>query len=100
MHLLINIGETLARFGRMDCVINNGGIGEVCPIDRLDLAAFQRTIRANMTSAFMVSPAAWPHIPGWRPAHFHVVEGRPHRRRDFRRLNVSKTGRIGSRRTP
>lgn len=48
------INETLAHFGRIDCVINNAGIGEVCPIDRLDLAFFQKTLNANLTSAFLV----------------------------------------------
>lgn len=56
------INETLAHFGRIDCVINNAGIGEVCPIDRLDLAFFQKTLNANLTSAFLVSQAAWPHM--------------------------------------
>ncbi|WP_025591265.1 SDR family NAD(P)-dependent oxidoreductase [Agrobacterium tumefaciens] len=56
------IDETRARFGRIDCVINNAGIGEVCPIDRLDLALFQKTLHANLTSAFLVSQAAWPHM--------------------------------------
>jgi len=60
VHRLIN--ETLAHFGRIDCVINNAGIGEVCPIDRLDLPLFQKTIHANLTSAFLVSQAAWPHM--------------------------------------
>ncbi len=36
------IDETRAHFGRIDCVINNAGLGEVCPIDRLDLAFFKR----------------------------------------------------------
>lgn len=56
------IKKTLVHFGRIDCVINNAGIGEVCPIDRLDLALFQKTIHANLTSAFLVSQAAWPHM--------------------------------------
>lgn len=56
------IKKTLAHFGRIDCVINNAGIGEVCPIDRLDLALFQKTLHANLTSAFLVSQAAWPHM--------------------------------------
>jgi Dehydrogenases with different specificities (related to short-chain alcohol dehydrogenases) len=56
------INETLAHFGRIDCVINNAGIGEACPIDRLDLALFQKTLHANLTSAFLVSQAAWPHM--------------------------------------
>jgi len=56
------IKQTLAHFGRIDCVINNAGIGEVCPIDHLDLALFQKTLHANLTSAFLVSQAAWPHM--------------------------------------
>jgi 3-oxoacyl-[acyl-carrier protein] reductase len=56
------IGATIERFGRLDCVVNNAGVGERIALDALDEAAFSRTIRANLTSAFLVSQAAWPHM--------------------------------------
>jgi 3-oxoacyl-[acyl-carrier protein] reductase len=56
------IGATIEQFGRLDCVVNNAGIGERIPLDALDEAAFSRTIHANLTSAFLVSQAAWPYM--------------------------------------
>lgn len=56
------IGGTIGHFGRLDCVVNNAGIGGRIALDALDEAAFSRTIHANLTSAFLVSQAAWPHM--------------------------------------
>lgn len=53
---------TIGHFGRLDCVVNNAGIGGRIALDALDEAAFSRTIHANLTSAFLVSQAAWPHM--------------------------------------
>ena len=58
------IGATIAHFGRLDCVVNNAGIGETIAIDALDEAVFSQTLHANLTSAFLVSQAAWPHMTG------------------------------------
>jgi 3-oxoacyl-[acyl-carrier protein] reductase len=55
------VGATIERFGWLDCVVNNAGIGKKIALDALDEAAFSRTIQANLTSAFLVSQAAWPH---------------------------------------
>jgi 3-oxoacyl-[acyl-carrier protein] reductase len=56
------IGGTIGHFGRLDCVVNNAGIGGRIALDALDEAAFSRTIHANLTSAFLVSQAAWTHM--------------------------------------
>jgi 3-oxoacyl-[acyl-carrier protein] reductase len=56
------IGATIDRFGRLDCVVNNAGIGETIAIDALDEATFSQTLHANLTSAFLVSQAAWPRM--------------------------------------
>ncbi|XYD11826.1 SDR family NAD(P)-dependent oxidoreductase (plasmid) [Methylobacterium sp. NMS12] len=56
------VGATVERLGRLDCVVNNAGIGAVIALDALDAATFSRTLHANLTSAFLVSQAAWPHM--------------------------------------
>ena len=56
------IRSTVEHFGRLDCVVNNAGVGAVIALDHLDEATFSRTLHANLTSAFLVSQAAWPEM--------------------------------------
>ena len=56
------VSETVERFGWLDCLVNNAGAGEVIALQDLDEAAFERTLRVNLMSAFLVSQAAWPHM--------------------------------------
>lgn len=56
------VAGAVARFGRLDAVVNNAGVGERIAIEALDEAAFTRTLHANLTSAFLVSQAAWPRM--------------------------------------
>lgn len=50
------------RFGRLDCVVNNARVGKPVGIGDLDEAEFERTLRVNLTGAFLVSQAAWPRM--------------------------------------
>jgi 3-oxoacyl-[acyl-carrier protein] reductase len=56
------IGRTLEQFGRLDCVINNAGIGNTTTLEKLDAAQFEATVKVNLLSAFLVSQAAVPHM--------------------------------------
>ena len=56
------VRRTIDRFGRVDCVVNNAGVGTVVPLEHLDVATFRRTLDANLVSAFRVSQAAWPNM--------------------------------------
>jgi 3-oxoacyl-[acyl-carrier protein] reductase len=56
------VKATITRFGQIDCVVNNAGIGERISLIDLNEATFTRTVHANLTSAFLVSQAAWPHM--------------------------------------
>lgn len=49
-------------FGKLDCVINNAGVGDRVELSKLDGTAFDATLSANLTSAFLVSQAAIPHL--------------------------------------
>ena len=52
----------LERFGRLDCVVNNAGVGEIIGLDELNAGSFEKTLKVNLLSAFMVSQAAIPHM--------------------------------------
>lgn len=54
--------SVIDQFGRIDCLVNNAGIGEVTKPEYLDERAFERTLRVNLVGAFLVSQAAGPHL--------------------------------------
>ena len=56
------VAAAVDAFGRLDCVVNNAGIGEVIALHELDEDRFMRTLRVNLLSAFLVSQAAVPHM--------------------------------------
>jgi 3-oxoacyl-[acyl-carrier protein] reductase len=56
------VAATLDRFGRIDCVINNAGVGDRIALEDLTSETFGQVLQLNLTSAFMVSQAAIPHM--------------------------------------
>jgi NAD(P)-dependent dehydrogenase (short-subunit alcohol dehydrogenase family) len=50
--------QTVARFGRVDAVINNAAIDVTLPIEELEVAAWERVLRTNLTGPFLVAKAA------------------------------------------
>ncbi len=47
------------RFGRLDILVNNAGIaGERAPLEAATLAGWEKTIRTNLTSSFLMSRSA------------------------------------------
>ncbi|KVQ62997.1 hypothetical protein WT23_17580 [Burkholderia territorii] len=91
--------EIDARFGRLDILVNNAGIsGERAPLEDMTLTAFERTIRINLTSTFLMSRGAislmrrhrWGSIVNMSSLTARGVPGR-------NRCNytASKTGVIG-----
>ncbi|WP_417722594.1 SDR family NAD(P)-dependent oxidoreductase [Salipiger sp.] len=48
------------RFGRCDVLVNNAGITGSVPFDEIDLIAWERMLRINLTSAFLCSQAVLP----------------------------------------
>jgi NAD(P)-dependent dehydrogenase (short-subunit alcohol dehydrogenase family) len=65
------IAEALARFGRIDVLVNNAGIIEVGPVESQTTDAFERAMRTNFFAALYTTWAALPHlreqapIAGW-----------------------------------
>jgi 2-deoxy-D-gluconate 3-dehydrogenase len=56
------IRETVARFGRVDILVNNAGINIRKPPHELTLAEWRQVLDTNLTSAFLASRAAYPHM--------------------------------------
>lgn len=56
------VAAVMQRFGCIDCVINNAGVGRIIDLQSIDEAHFEQTLRTNLISAFLVSQAAIPHM--------------------------------------
>jgi NAD(P)-dependent dehydrogenase (short-subunit alcohol dehydrogenase family) len=65
------IAEAIARFGRLDVLVNNAGIIQVGPIESQTTEAFERAMQINFFAALYTTWAALPHLrtqtplPGW-----------------------------------
>jgi 2-deoxy-D-gluconate 3-dehydrogenase len=56
------IGEAVAWRGRLDILVNNAGINIRKPAQDLSLDEWRRVIDTNLTSAFLCSRGAYPHM--------------------------------------
>lgn len=66
------ISETIARFGRIDVLVNNAGIIEVGPVEDQTPETFERAFRIYYLAPLTITLAALPHLlkqspaPGWK----------------------------------
>src|SRR6185369_12062188 len=56
------IGATVAWHGRLDILVNNAGINIRKPAQNLSLEEWRRVLDTNLTSAFLCSRSAYPHM--------------------------------------
>jgi 3-oxoacyl-[acyl-carrier protein] reductase len=63
------VNETIARFGGLDILINNAGVGRFGNVADLSTEAWRTIIDTNLTGAFYCTRAALPHLKrrggGW-----------------------------------
>jgi glucose 1-dehydrogenase len=52
----------LARWGRLDCLVNNAGIQASSPSEALDIAGYRRIIDVNLTGAVLCAQQALAHF--------------------------------------
>jgi 3-oxoacyl-[acyl-carrier protein] reductase len=50
----------VARFGRLDVMVNNAGVGEVAPVAEMTEEAWDRVLAVNLKGVFLGSRAAFP----------------------------------------
>ena len=56
------VGHALARFGRIDAVVNNAAIGPLGTVLETDEEVFDRIIAVNLKGPYLTSRAAVPHM--------------------------------------
>lgn len=63
------VDAAVQRFGGLDLLVNNAGVGAGAPIEILDEAEWHRLIDTNLTGVFHCTQAALPHLKargsGW-----------------------------------
>jgi meso-butanediol dehydrogenase / (S,S)-butanediol dehydrogenase / diacetyl reductase len=56
------IADTLARFGRIDHLVNNAGVADFGPIEDTDFARWRTVMATNLDGVFLCSQAAIPAL--------------------------------------
>jgi 2-dehydro-3-deoxy-D-gluconate 5-dehydrogenase len=56
------VSETVKRCGRLDILVNNAGINIRKPAQELPLDEWRQVLDTNLTSAFLCSRSAYPHM--------------------------------------
>jgi 3-oxoacyl-[acyl-carrier protein] reductase len=56
------VGAALARFGRLDILVNNAAVRDVTPIDAIDLATWRRITGIILEGAFICAKACLPAL--------------------------------------
>jgi short-subunit dehydrogenase len=84
------ISETIARFGRIDVLVNNAAVIEVGPIESQTLEIFERTMQINFFAALYTIWAALPHMRTQQPLANQTPAVRAGRRASI--VNIASIG--------
>jgi meso-butanediol dehydrogenase / (S,S)-butanediol dehydrogenase / diacetyl reductase len=56
------VGEVVERFGGLDVLVNNAGVGASASVLEETLDRWESTLRVNLTGAFLMTQRALPHL--------------------------------------
>ena len=56
------MAAAVERFGGIDVLVNNAGVGESAEVLEESLERWESTLRVNLTSAFLMTQLALPHL--------------------------------------
>jgi len=69
------VHQAVDRYGKIDLLVHSAGIFQLRPFEQTSLALWEETLSVNLTGAFVVSQAVWPHIAGGQIIHISSVAG-------------------------
>jgi meso-butanediol dehydrogenase / (S,S)-butanediol dehydrogenase / diacetyl reductase len=67
------VEETVKQRGKLDCIVNNAGIGAAMPTTMLPLEGWEKVMAVNSTGVFLCSKAAIPHLEASRGCIVNVA---------------------------
>jgi NAD(P)-dependent dehydrogenase (short-subunit alcohol dehydrogenase family) len=67
------IGAAVDRFGHIDVLVNNAGVGDSAPLLDESLERWEETLRINLTGSFIATQVALPHLIERRGAVVNVA---------------------------
>jgi NAD(P)-dependent dehydrogenase (short-subunit alcohol dehydrogenase family) len=56
------VEATVEKFGRLDTIVNNAGIGHAASLEEMSIEDWQRVLRVNLDGVMYGSRAALPHL--------------------------------------
>ncbi|MBZ9764958.1 SDR family oxidoreductase [Mesorhizobium sp. CA8] len=56
------VAETIDKANRLDVLVNNAGVMQEVRSEEMSLAEWERTLTVNLTTPFMLTKAALPHL--------------------------------------
>lgn len=56
------ITETIGKFGRIDCLVNNAGVADFGPIEEITFERWRKVMDTNLDGVFLCSQAATPAL--------------------------------------
>jgi hypothetical protein len=68
------VRAAVRRFGRLDALVNNAGLADPAgpPVEKLDLADWNRRLGVNLTGAFLMAKHCVPHLRKTRGAMVNI----------------------------
>ncbi len=70
------VASALEKFGQIDFLVNNAGIGINKPLETLELFDWNRVIGVNLTGAFLMAKYASPHLRSSRGSIVNITSTR------------------------
>jgi len=71
-----SIDRAVSRFGRLDTLCNNAGIGISSPVESLSVEAWDRVINVNLRGTFLYSKHAIPYLENQKGSIINIASTR------------------------